>query len=65
MSELVSGFNVEYRRGGFALINFLAEYAYDRFIDDMCKGDFDALQRPNHAVPDRGSLLRKLSCTTY
>jgi len=30
-SELVSGFNVEYRRGGFALI-FLAEYAIILFI---------------------------------
>lgn len=30
-SELVSGFNVEYRRGGFALI-FLAEYANILFI---------------------------------
>jgi len=30
-SELVSGFNVEYRRGGFALI-FLAEYTRILFI---------------------------------
>jgi NADH-ubiquinone oxidoreductase chain 1 len=30
-SELVSGFNVEYRRGGFALI-FLGEYARILFI---------------------------------
>jgi len=30
-SELVSGFNVEYSRGGFALI-FLAEYARILFI---------------------------------
>ncbi|WP_409929170.1 NADH-quinone oxidoreductase subunit H [Klebsiella pneumoniae] len=30
-SELVSGFNVEYRRGGFAII-FLAEYARILFI---------------------------------
>jgi NADH-ubiquinone oxidoreductase chain 1 len=30
-SELVSGFNVEYRRGGFALI-FLAEYARILFM---------------------------------
>jgi NADH-ubiquinone oxidoreductase chain 1 len=30
-SELVSGFNVEYRRGGFALI-FLAEYSSILFI---------------------------------
>jgi NADH-ubiquinone oxidoreductase chain 1 len=30
-SELVSGFNVEYRSGGFALI-FLAEYARILFI---------------------------------
>jgi len=30
-SELVSGFNVEYRRGGFAII-FLAEYANILFI---------------------------------
>lgn len=30
-SELVSGFNVEYRRGGFALI-FLAEYSSIIFI---------------------------------
>ena len=34
-SELVSGFNVEYRRGGFALI-FLAEYANILFIRMMC-----------------------------
>jgi NADH-ubiquinone oxidoreductase chain 1 len=33
-SELVSGFNVEYRRGGFALI-FLAEYASILFIRIM------------------------------
>lgn len=33
-SELVSGFNVEYRRGGFALI-FLAEYARILFIRIM------------------------------
>mgnify|MGYP005984553131 CR=1 FL=1 len=30
-SELVSGFNVEYRRGGFAII-FLAEYARILFM---------------------------------
>jgi NADH-ubiquinone oxidoreductase chain 1 len=30
-SELVSGFNIEYRRGGFALI-FLGEYASILFI---------------------------------
>lgn len=30
-SELVSGFNVEYSRGGFALI-FIAEYASILFI---------------------------------
>ncbi|NJI29742.1 hypothetical protein HBI98_21450 [Aeromonas veronii] len=30
-SELVSGFNVEYRRGGFALI-FLAEYSSILFM---------------------------------
>lgn len=30
-SELVSGFNIEYRRGGFALI-FLAEYSNILFI---------------------------------
>uniref|UniRef100_A0A3Q2XX07 Uncharacterized protein n=1 Tax=Hippocampus comes TaxID=109280 RepID=A0A3Q2XX07_HIPCM len=30
-SELVSGFNTEYRRGGFALI-FIAEYARILFI---------------------------------
>jgi len=30
-SELVSGFNTEYRRGGFALI-FMAEYASILFI---------------------------------
>ncbi|TXC75227.1 hypothetical protein FS935_23195, partial [Metabacillus litoralis] len=30
-SELVSGFNTEYRRGGFALI-FMAEYARILFI---------------------------------
>lgn len=34
-SELVSGFNVEYRRGSFALI-FLAEYASILFIRIMC-----------------------------
>lgn len=34
-SELVSGFNVEYRRGGFALI-FLAEYANILFIRILC-----------------------------
>lgn len=34
-SELVSGFNVEYRRGGFALI-FLAEYARILFIRILC-----------------------------
>lgn len=34
-SELVSGFNVEYRRGGFALI-FLAEYARILFIRIFC-----------------------------
>lgn len=34
-SELVSGFNVEYRRGGFALI-FLAEYSNIIFIRIMC-----------------------------
>lgn len=34
-SELVSGFNVEYRRGGFALI-FLAEYARILFIRIIC-----------------------------
>lgn len=34
-SELVSGFNVEYRRGGFALI-FLAEYARILFISILC-----------------------------
>jgi NADH-ubiquinone oxidoreductase chain 1 len=30
-SELVSGFNIEYRRGGFALI-FIAEYARILFM---------------------------------
>ena len=35
-SELVSGFNVEYRRGGFALI-FLAEYARILFIRIICR----------------------------
>ena len=30
-SELVSGFNIEYRRGGFALI-FLAEYSIILFL---------------------------------
>ena len=34
-SELVSGFNVEYRRGGFALI-FIAEYARILFIRIIC-----------------------------
>lgn len=34
-SELVSGFNVEYRRGGFALI-FLAEYSSILFIRIIC-----------------------------
>lgn len=34
-SELVSGFNVEYRRGGFALI-FLAEYSRILFIRIIC-----------------------------
>lgn len=34
-SELVSGFNVEYRRGGFALI-FLAEYARILFMRILC-----------------------------
>lgn len=34
-SELVSGFNVEYRRGGFAMI-FLAEYASILFIRMLC-----------------------------
>lgn len=34
-SELVSGFNIEYRRGGFALI-FLAEYANILFISMFC-----------------------------
>lgn len=34
-SELVSGFNIEYRGGGFALI-FLAEYARILFIRIMC-----------------------------
>jgi len=33
-SELVSGFNVEYRRGGFALI-FLAEYSRILFIRSL------------------------------
>lgn len=33
-SELVSGFNVEYRRGGFALI-FLAEYSSILFIRSL------------------------------
>jgi NADH-ubiquinone oxidoreductase chain 1 len=33
-SELVSGFNVEYRRGGFALI-FIAEYARILFISAL------------------------------
>ena len=35
-SELVSGFNVEYRRGGFAII-FLAEYARILFIRIICR----------------------------
>jgi len=34
-SELVSGFNVEYRRGGFAII-FLAEYSRILFIRIIC-----------------------------
>ena len=34
-SELVSGFNVEYRRGGFAII-FLAEYANILFMRVIC-----------------------------
>lgn len=34
-SELVSGFNVEYRRGGFAMI-FLAEYSNILFIRIFC-----------------------------
>lgn len=34
-SELVSGFNVEYRRGGFAII-FLAEYARILLMSMMC-----------------------------
>lgn len=34
-SELVSGFNVEYRRGGFAII-FLAEYSNILFIRIIC-----------------------------
>lgn len=34
-SELVSGFNIEYRRGGFAII-FLAEYARILFIRIIC-----------------------------
>lgn len=35
-SELVSGFNIEYRRGGFALI-FLAEYSRILFIRFLCR----------------------------
>lgn len=35
-SELVSGFNVEYRRGGFAMI-FMAEYANILFIRIFCR----------------------------
>ena len=35
-SELVSGFNVEYRSGGFAII-FLAEYANILFISIFCR----------------------------
>lgn len=35
-SELVSGFNVEYRRGGFAII-FLAEYSNILFIRILCR----------------------------
>lgn len=35
-SELVSGFNVEYRRGGFAMI-FLAEYSNILFISILCR----------------------------
>lgn len=34
-SELVSGFNVEYRRGGFAII-FMAEYSRILFMRIMC-----------------------------
>ena len=32
--------------------------AHVRFIDDMWNGHFDALQRPNRAVPDMGSVLK-------
>ena len=32
--------------------------AHVRFIDDMWNGKFDALQRPNRAEPDRGSILK-------
>ena len=32
--------------------------AHVQFIDDMWNGHFDALQRPNRAVPDRGSFLK-------
>lgn len=35
-SELVSGFNIEYRRGGFALI-FIAEYSSIIFIRFLCR----------------------------
>lgn len=35
-SELVSGFNVEYRRGGFAII-FLAEYGNILFMRILCR----------------------------
>jgi len=35
-SELVSGFNVEYRGGGFALI-FIAEYANILFISSLIR----------------------------
>ena len=28
------------------------------FIDDVCNGQFDALQRANRAIPDWGSVLK-------
>ena len=34
-----------------------------QFIDDMWNGHFDALQRPNLTVPDRGSFLKNNQLT--
>jgi len=38
-SEIVSGFNIEYRRGGFAII-FIAEYANIMFISFVTRALF-------------------------